>query len=79
MNQDLVEVKTTKLNVLIDLKYSSSDNFTKKKILSDHTCLLHKIAYEHLELASNIAKKLNFKLKIFDAYRPVFVQKTLWD
>ena len=79
MNHDLVEVKESKLNVLIDLKYSSSDNFTKKKILSNQICLIHKIAYEHLELAANIAEKLSFTLKIFDAYRPVFVQNKLWE
>ena len=30
-------------------------------------------------MAEDIAKKLGYKLKIFDAYRPVNVQKKLWD
>ena len=43
-------------------------------------CYIHKIAYEHLDLAVQIAKKKqNLKIKIFDAYRPVYVQKKLWE
>ena len=79
MNKDLIEIKESEINVLIDLKYSTEDNFTNKVISSNQSCFIHKIAYEHLELAVNIAGKINLKLKIFDAYRPVFVQEKLWD
>ena len=30
-------------------------------------------------MAVEIAKKIGLKLKIFDAYRPVYVQKKLWE
>ena len=42
-------------------------------------CFIHKVAYEHLDLAVQIAKKQHLKIKIFDAYRPVYVQEKLWE
>ena len=78
MNQNLVKVNKKKLEVLIDLRYSTSKNFTNKKVFLSNECYIHKVAYEHLDLAVQIAKKQNLKIKIFDAYRPVYVQKKLW-
>ena len=79
MNQNLVKVNKKKLEVLIDLRYSTSQNFTKEKVFLSNECYIHKVAYEHLDLAVQIAKKQNLKIKIFDAYRPVYVQKALWE
>ena len=78
MNQNLVKVNKNKLEVLIDLRYSTSNNFTKEKVFLSEECFIHKVAYEHLDLAVQIAKKQGLILKIFDAYRPVYVQKKLW-
>ena len=36
MNQNLVKVNKKKLEVLIDLRYSTSKNFTKEKVLLRH-------------------------------------------
>ena len=79
MNQNLVKVNKKKLEVLIDLRYPTSNNFTNEKVSLLNECFIHKIAYEHLELAVKIAKRQNLIIKIFDAYRPVYVQKKLWD
>ena len=79
MNQNLVKVNKNKLEVLIDLRYSTSKNFTKQKVFLSNECYIHKVAYEHLDLAVQIAKKQSLKFKIFDAYRPVYVQKKLWE
>ena len=51
----------------------------KKKLYTPDICFIHKVAYEHLHLAVEIAKKQNLRLKIFDAYRPANIQKKLWD
>ena len=64
MNQNLVKVNKKKLEVLIDLRYSTSNNFTKEKVFLSKECLIHKVAYEHLDLAVQIAKKQNLKIKI---------------
>ena len=79
MNESFIKVNQNNLDVVIDLRYSSNNNFTKKKVSSMDSCFLHKVAYEHLCRSVEISKKIGFKLKIFDAYRPVYVQKKLWD
>jgi len=78
MNQNLVKVNKKKIDVLIDLRYSTKNNFTNEKVYFSDECFIHKIAYEHLDKAVQIAKKQNLLIKIFDAFRPVYVQEKLW-
>ncbi len=79
MKSDLVNLNNKNSEIIFDLRYTTKNNFTHTILYETKECLIHKVAYEHLCLAQNIAKKLGYKLKIFDAYRPVFVQKKLWD
>ena len=79
MNKNLVKVNKKKIKIIIDLRYSTINNFVKKKIYQSGECYIHKVAYEHLHMAVEIVKKQNLLLKIFDAYRPVYVQKELWE
>jgi len=79
MKHNLIKVNENNLDVLIDLRYSSNNNFTKKKVFFSNSCYLHEIAFEHLCKAIEISKKIGLKIKIFDAYRPVYVQKKLWE
>ena len=77
MNENLVKVNKKNIEVLIDLRYATNNNFTKEKVYFSDQCFIHKIAYEHLHQAVEIAKKQNLILKIFDAYRPTYVQKKI--
>lgn len=79
MKQQLINVADQGLDVIIDLRYATSNNFTNQKIYSDSTCLLHFEALEHLSIACELARKLGYKIKIFDAFRPVSAQKKLWN
>jgi len=78
MNENFIKVNENNLDLIIDLRYASENNFTKKRIFFSDHCLLHKVAFEHLRMAVEIAKKIGLTLKIFAAYRPVSAQKTLW-
>ena len=79
MNQNLIKVNKKNIDVQIDLRYSTDNNFTKEKVYFSKECYIHKIAYEHLQIAVEIAKKQKLVLKIFDAYRPPSVQRKLWE
>ncbi len=74
----LIEINKSKFDVVIDLKYASKDNIVGKKIFVENKCLLHPEAASKLFKASKIAKSMDCKLKIFDAYRPKYVQEALW-
>ena len=74
----LIEIKKDTFNVTLDLKYSSDDNILGKKIFLEGRCFLLEEAAMKLLDAINIAKDLGYYFKIFDAYRPSYVQEALW-
>ena len=75
----LIDIKKYDFDIDIELRYANTNNINGKKIFLEKKCLLIKEAADKLFLASKIAKDFNCKLKIFDAYRPKYVQETLWD
>lgn len=75
---NLIEI-TEKIGVLIDLKYATDDNFTGKSVYNNAKCFLHKDAYDLLLNSIEIADKLGYKIRIFDAYRPAEAQYKLWE
>ena len=71
MNENLVKVNKNNIEVLIDLRYSTHNNFTKEKVYFSDQCFIHKVAYEHLHQAVEIAKKQDLKLKINELIREI--------
>ena len=66
-------------DIVIDLKYATNDNFTKKVIYPNSICVLRKSTTEKLVKANAQLNKLGFKIKVWDAYRPIYVQQIFWD
>lgn len=75
----LVKITTKVYPIKIDLFYASKKNFTGKIIYKKKDCYLHKNAIPYFEKAIELADKLKFKLKIFDAFRPAEAQYKLWE
>jgi len=80
--QGLVDIRQLEPNILVDLKYSGKDNFIGYDV---YGCLskayLQKPAAERLAFAAKILAKQNpgFRLLVYDAARPKWAQKLLWD
>ena len=74
----LIEIYKDTFDIDIDLKYASNDNITGKKIFLENRCFLIEEAAIKLKKAIVIAKGLDLSLKIYDAYRPSYVQQALW-
>lgn len=66
-------------DILIDLRYATTDNFTGKIVYPDNICVLRKNTAEKLVKANAQLKKLGYRIKVWDAYRPVYVQQIFWD
>ena len=66
-------------DLMLDLKYATSDNFTKKIIYPNKICVLRKNTANKLVKANAQLKKSGYRIKVWDAYRPVYVQKIFWD
>ena len=76
---NLIKITTKLYPIKIDLFYASKKNFTGKKIYKKKDCYLHKDAIPYFEKTIELANKLNYRIKIFDAYRPVEAQWVLWN
>lgn len=65
----------------IDLRYATENNFMKKKLYvkGGKKCFLRRETLEKLLYVKEDFEKIGLKLKIFDGYRPLFVQKMMWD
>ena len=75
----LVEILPDQQDIIISLAYASDKNFTGKKIYRNNGCFLREEAFLALTKTIEIARKLGFKIKIFDTFRPVEAQKKMWD
>ncbi|MFY7810749.1 MAG: D-alanyl-D-alanine dipeptidase [Flavobacterium sp.] len=63
---------------VLDLKYATNDNFLKAQVYDCAKCLLRYKTMKMLILAQEDFKKLGYKIKLFDCYRPHDVQKAMW-
>lgn len=71
---------TSMSGIVIDIKYATEDNFTKKQIYDCGKCFLRPEATNKIvEAHKAIKKKHGYGLKMFDCYRPLPAQQRLWD
>ncbi len=74
----LVNVKTINPNILVDLRYAGSNNFTGKKIYRTNVCYLKKTTALKLAAVQKELEKKGLGLKIWDGYRSPATQKNFW-
>ncbi len=77
----LVDLATLGAGITVDLKYASADNFTGKNMYGNfRRAYLVKPAAQALKKALNQLQELNpdFGFVIYDAARPLSVQRKMW-
>lgn len=77
--KELVNLKEFNSHIIIDLKYATTDNFLKQKVYDDTNCYVLKILAQKLDKAQRLLEQDGLGLKVFDGYRPVEVQKKMWN
>lgn len=65
-------------NFIIDMKYATIDNFLKAKVYDCATCYLRYKTVKKLLEINSIVTKNKIKIKLFDCYRPLDIQKKMW-
>jgi len=75
---DLVDIKEVNPRIVVDMKYASEDNFTKKKLYDSNTCFLRKSTAVKLDAVQKELEGMNLGLKVWDCYRPLAVQRIFW-
>ena len=77
--QNLVKITTENFDVIFDLRYASDNNVCGHKLYAYPFCYMHEAAIAPLNRAIKSAKNLGLKLKIFDGFRPIEIQKYMFD
>jgi len=75
---DIVDMKEVNPRIIIDTKYATEDNFAKKRLYDSNTCFLKKSTAAKLDAVQKELEGMNLGLKVWDCYRPLAVQQTLW-
>ncbi|WP_281322007.1 M15 family metallopeptidase [Flavobacterium aestivum] len=74
-----VNLKDFSSDFVYDMKYATEDNFLKAKVYDCAECLLRYKTVKALVLANQRLMKKGFRIKIFDCYRPLDIQKRMWE
>jgi D-alanyl-D-alanine dipeptidase len=76
---DLVDILAINPRIVVDLKYSTTDNFTGQVVYKFQTCLLKKQAALNVSRAQEELEKKGLGLKVWDGYRPIAAQWIFWN
>lgn len=74
-----VNIKSYSKDFIFDMKYATEDNFLKTKVYECDECYLRLKTVEALIKANERFLKKGYKIKLFDCYRPLDVQKKMWE
>jgi D-alanyl-D-alanine dipeptidase len=74
-----VNLRTISADFVFDMKYATPDNFLKSKVYDCPDCYLRLKTVKALLNANKIFMRKGYKLKIYDCYRPLSIQKKMWD
>jgi len=75
---DFVRLKDLSSDFVYELKYATPDNFLKQAVYDCGECYLRKSTAEALVKANKDFIQLGYRIKLFDCYRPLSVQKKMW-
>jgi D-alanyl-D-alanine dipeptidase len=73
-----VNLKNYSNDFVYDMKYATSDNFLKAKVYDCAECFLRFKTVKALIKANDSFIKMGYKIKLFDCYRPLDIQKKMW-
>jgi D-alanyl-D-alanine dipeptidase len=79
MTLDLVAITPRVFDVDVTLAYATDANLTGRPVYRNAECWLHRAAAEKLVTAIALARPLGYRLRLFEALRPVEAQWTLWN
>lgn len=75
---DFVEINKLNPNIQLDIRYATKNNFLKEAVYPEARCFLRYKAAVKLDSIQKELEQIGLGLKIFDGYRPLSVQKKMW-
>lgn len=74
----LVDFSRVHPGAALDIRYATQDNFTHQQVYAQARCALRRSAATRLAAAASEFEGLGYRLKIYDCYRPLSVQRKFW-
>ena len=74
-----VNLKDYSKDFIYDMKYATEDNFLKAKVYDCAECILRLKTVKALVEANKDFIKKGYKIKLYDCYRPLSIQKKMWE
>ncbi|WP_436652472.1 M15 family metallopeptidase [Lactiplantibacillus plantarum] len=65
--------------IIVDLRYATTNNFTHQVIYDFTTAIVRTGTAHKLAKASALVKQQGYRLKVWDAYRPISAQRRLFE
>lgn len=78
MDTGFVNMKKHAAEFAFDMRYATSNNFLKETVYPCDNCLVRSQVAQALIKANDQFKKKGYKIKFYDCFRPVDVQKKMW-
>ncbi|MEZ4360731.1 MAG: M15 family metallopeptidase [Kofleriaceae bacterium] len=76
-DEDLIELSELVPSAVLDLRYATTNNFTKRQLYPAARCLLRRAVASRL---ARVAERLRpRRLVLWDCYRPASIQRALWE
>lgn len=75
----LVDLEDLSNGFSFEVRYASSDNFTGEILYDCEKCLLRAEVAEALLKANQYFFEKGYRIRIYDCYRPLDVQKRMWE
>ncbi|MBU0712029.1 M15 family metallopeptidase [bacterium] len=76
---DLVELNRVIPDIVLDIRYAGTDNFVGEVLYPSARCFLAKKPAKALKKVQADLKQQGYCLKVFDGYRPLSVQRRMWE
>jgi D-alanyl-D-alanine dipeptidase len=73
-----VNLKDYSWDFVYDMKYATEDNFLKAKVYDCADCYLRLKTVKALMKANTKFMKMGYRIKLYDCYRPLDIQKKMW-
>lgn len=74
-----VKLKDLDDSFVYDMRYATENNFLHKKVYSCADCVIREEVADALIKANNEFKKQGCVIKFYDCYRPLAVQRIMWE
>lgn len=77
-NSGFVELKKVNPNIILDIRYATENNFLERPVYPSARCFVLKTVAFKLDSIQKELEQRGLGLKIYDGYRPLSVQKQMW-